>query len=418
MVHISLISTKNFAYLFIGLILIFFSACSPLQKAHFPETIDTNDKPISLQNKQLYYLNQLEVSATNQFPGARLNNFKALNDSTIIISISPENKPINDSPYYSFKLWTKQPKTVYLKFEYPPENNHRYFPKIKQNNGLWHPLDSSLISKKEAAVLLKLSLTKDTTWVSAQEVISFRDTQTWTKSLKANHLTIQNEIAGFSSLGKTIPVLNIFKGSPKNKKTIILLTRQHPPEVTGYMAFQQFLATLLKNTDTSYQFFNHYRVIAFPIVNPDGVDLGHWRHNANGIDLNRDWSSYNQPEIKSVVKYINKTTKKDHGKVVLGLDFHSTWHDVFYTNQDRKETTLPLFITNWFSALETNIPNYKVNEASANSKRPVSKGWFLNAHNATGITYEIGDETPRDRIDLIGEISALEMMKILIKAND
>jgi murein tripeptide amidase MpaA len=149
-------------------------------------------------------------------------------------------------------------------------------------------------------------------------------------------------------------------------------------------------------------------------MNPDGVDLGHWRHNAGGVDLNRDWSEYNQPEIKNAVKYITKTIRKNKSKIILGLDFHSTWYDVFYTNQDRENTTLPNFIDKWFSSLEENIPNYKVNEQAGNSKKPVSKGWFLNGHNAVGITYEIGDKTPKEEINLIGRVSAEQLMNILL----
>jgi hypothetical protein len=63
--------------------------------------------------------------------------------------------------------------------------------------------------------------------------------------------------------------------------------------------------------------------------------------------------------------------------------------------------------------LEENIPHYKVNESSGNSTKPVSKGWFLKRHRAVGITYEIGDNTQRDRIRTIGRVSAQEMMKIL-----
>jgi hypothetical protein len=101
----------------------------------------------------------------------------------------------------------------------------------------------------------------------------------------------------------------------------------------------------------------------------------------------------------------------------LGLDFHSTYEDVFYTNKIREKTTLPNFIEEWFVALEENIPNYKVNEKSSNSTKPVSKGWFLYGQKAVGITYEIGDATPRDKIKLVGRITAEEMMKILIKTN-
>ena len=116
-----------------------------------------------------------------------------------------------------------------------------------------------------------------------------------------------------------------------------------------------------------------------------------------------------------MVTYITQAGKKDKARIILGIDFHSTYEDVFYTNKIRKETTLPNFIEEWFTALEANIPNYKVNEAAGNSNSPVSKGWFLYGQKATGITYEIGDATPRDKIKLIGKVTAEQMMNILLK---
>ena len=108
---------------------------------------------------------------------------------------------------------------------------------------------------------------------------------------------------------------------------------------------QSFLSTILDGSELSDVFLKTYRVIAFPIANPDGVDLGHWRHNHGGIDLNRDWSVYNQPEIKQIVKFINNASEEDEGAVILGLDFHSTKKDIFYTN---KIVKLILEITYFF----------------------------------------------------------------------
>jgi len=45
---------------------------------------------------------------------------------------------------------------------------------------------------------------------------------------------------------------------------------------------------------------------------------------------------------------------------------------------------------------------------------PVSKSWFHTQFGAVGITYEIGDSTPRDFIEEKGRTSALEMMKLLM----
>jgi hypothetical protein len=230
----------------------------------------------------------------------------------------------------------------------------------------------------------------------------------------------KKKYVSFNQIGKTklkrpFMVIDINKGKKEKKPIVVLITRQHPPEVTGYFAFQSFLLTILEENNLSSRFLEKYRILAFPLMNPDGVDLGNWRHNAGGVDLNRDWSSYNQKETKNTVNFISKTLKKNHSKLVLGLDFHSTYYDVFYTNQERISTSMPNFIDEWFSSLENTIPNYKVNEKSSKSKQPVSKGWFLNAHKAVGITYEIGDNTPRDRIRLIGKKSAISMMKVMLE---
>ncbi len=391
------------------------NSCSPLKAVEFTTKIDTEDKNINYQEKKTYISKSASVYISNEFDGARLNGVKELNDSTSIVFFSPENTPINSSPYYAFKAWANKQKTYYFKFKYPEGFEHRYIPKVKVK-GRWSVIDTSRIKKENTVVTIKLVLDSDPITVAAQEVHSSKTVKKWIENIVKNKTDfIDVSSTGKTILGKNIPVLAISKGETKGKDVILLLTRQHPPEVTGYFAFQSFLETLLSESDLANRFLEKYHVLAFPIMNPDGVDLGHWRHNAAGIDLNRDWAKYNQLEIKRAVSYISKVLRKNNAKLVLGLDFHSTWYDVFYTNKKRAGTSLPNFINDWFKGLEENISEYKVNEKSSNSTKPVSKGWLLYGHNATGITYEIGDETPRERIREIGRISAEEMMNILLK---
>lgn len=391
-----------------------FVACTSVKEVAFKTPVDTTTKRIEMQTKQTYELKDMGVFASNDFDGARLNGFVKENDSTAIVVINPENTPINNSGYYAFNTWSTTPKTFYFKFQYPEGYNHRYIPKLKTESN-WSILDSSFIFKKDSIVTIKLNLSKEPVVVAAQVIESSSDVKKWyTDVVKGKEDFVKLKSVGKSTNGRDLPVLDIYKGDKKNKDIIILLTRQHPPEVTGYYAFQSFLQTILNDSGLSQEFLDQYRILAFPILNPDGVDMGHWRHNAGGVDLNRDWSAYKQPEIKKVVSFIDKTSKKDSGKIILGLDFHSTWHDVFYTNKTRKETTLPNFVSDWFAALEKNIPNYKVNEEAGNSTKPVSKGWFLYGHDAVGITYEIGDATPKKSIELFGSVSAEQMMRIIL----
>ncbi len=368
--------------------------CGSAAPVAFETPVDTKTKAITYQEKKTYTIDDLGIHASNDFDGARLNGFQKENDSTALVIIQPENEPINNSAYYAFKIWSENPKQLYLKFQYPDEYKHRYIPKIKRN-GTWKIIDTSQVYNKNGVTTIKINdIDRTPIIIAAQEIQTSKDVAQWYTNLvagKENYVRLKS--FGKSTLGKNLPVLDIYKGDKKNKDIIVLLTRQHPPEITGYYAFQEFLKTILTNSQLSDNFLNKYRILAFPIMNPDGVDLGNWRHNAGGVDTNRDWSVYNQPEIRQAVNFIDKQCKNDKGKIVLGLDFHSTYEDVFYTNKIREGTTLPTFIDDWFQALEKNIPNYKVNEASGNSKKPVSKGWFLYGHKAVGITYEIGDAT-------------------------
>ena len=393
--------------------LLFVLSCSPT-KLRFERPVDTTSRPISIQDKKQFTYPESDVVFSNDFDGARLNGVIQENDSTYRLRITPENIPINNSAYYAFKIKSTKAQNLYLQFDYPPPYTHRYVPKINRGNG-WTIAADELIDTLEGRTQLKLTQLRGNVIVAAQELQNSGHVAQWAEAQQAKNSMIDFKSIGESTLGRPIWVMDIQQGNAKGKPVIVFFTRQHPPEVTGYLAFKAFMEELLSKTDLSDVFFDQYHILAFPLVNPDGVDLGHWRHNAGGVDTNRDWSKYRQPETRAIVKYIEKTLKKQKANLVLGLDFHSTWYDVFYTNKVRQSTPFPNFLDQWFSALESRIPNYKVNEKASNSTQPVSKGWLLYGHNAVGVTYEIGDETPRDSIQLIGQTSAKALMEILVE---
>ena len=390
------------------------AGCVTTPKILFQDPVDTKNKRISIQEKKIFHFEESGIYFSNDFQGARLNNVIEKNDSTFSILILPENTPINPSPFYAFKVWSRSPKNIYLEFNYPDGYKHRYIPKILLDDN-WIISDSVSFSQLDNKSTLKLSVDNKSKIISGQELNSSDIVYDWVNELINGKESFVNfKKIGKSKLKRPFMVIDIYKGDQEKKPVVVLITRQHPPEVTGYFAFKSYLSTILNENNLSSAFLEKYRVLAFPLMNPDGVDLGHWRHNAGGIDLNRDWSVYNQKEIKTTVDFISKTLKENDSKLVLGIDFHSTYYDVFYTNEERASTSMPYFLDNWFSSLESTIPNYKVNEQPSVSKQPVSKGWFLNAHKAVGVVYEIGDDTPRDRIKIIGKESAISMMKIML----
>jgi len=396
-------------------IVIKLSSCTSTAEVFFQNIVDTSDKEITFQEKKIFSFDKSGVYFSNDFEGARLNNVIQKNDSSFILRVLPENIPINPSPFYAFKVMSNTTKRINLEFDYPYGYKHRYIPKIYSENK-WSIADTLSFIEIDNKSILKVLVENKSKIISGQELNSSSIVYDWVEDL----IKDRRDFVSFKKIGKTVlkrpfMVIDINKNETKEKPTIVLITRQHPPEVTGYFAFQSFLSTILQESDLSSKFLNRYRILAFPLMNPDGVDLGHWRHNSGGVDLNRDWAVYNQKEIKTTVDFISKTLKKNNSKLILGLDFHSTYYDVFYTNIERSSTSMPFFLDEWFSSIEKSIPNYKVNEQPSTSMQPVSKGWFLNAHKAVGVVYEIGDNTPKDRIKIIGRESARSMMRIMLE---
>ena len=77
------------------------------------------------------------------------------------------------------------------------------------------------------------------------------------------------------------------------------------------------------------------------------------------------------------------------------------------------EGSLP-FKDYWIQAIGNALPDYNPDDQPFPLNDPISKGWFYKQFDAESITYEIGDETPRDFIKLKAETAAREMMKLLI----
>lgn len=401
---------------YIGLMCLMY-ACNTTRKAafySFPKPVDTRDKEILYQEKKTYSFADIGVYVSNEFDGARLNGCRVLNDSTIEASISPENAPINESAYYAMQIWSDEPRDLTVLLNYTL-HQHRYIPKISTNRSDWQLLDSTQVEVlhegKQCAVRLPVGPKK--TYLAAQELMTSSDVKAWCTALaKAPDVAFSS--IGKSKLDRDLYLLDIGEGDKKGKNIVVVMSRQHPPEVTGFLAMQAFVEEIMTDAPLSRAFRKKYRILVFPLVNPDGVDLGHWRHSAGGIDLNRDWAFYHQPETKTVADFIVQTEKSDKNDVILGLDFHSTWHDVYYTMIDSLQSDIPGFKNYWIDGIGQAIGDYTPNDKPSGLGKPVSKGWFYTQFNAEGITYEIGDETPREFISIKGQVSAREMMQLLI----
>jgi hypothetical protein len=198
---------------------------------------------------------------------------------------------------------------------------------------------------------------------------------------------------------------------------IMVISRQHPPEVTGFLAMQAFIETLCADTDLAKRFRAKYNTYVVPLVNPDGVDNGHWRHNFGGIDLNRDWESFNQPETRAIRDFMKQKVSETGGTFYFGVDFHSTWEDIFYTITPELKGNMPGLVPKVIAGLEDEFPGYKPNirPSPGTGNKINSTAFFFFEFGAESFTYEVGDNTPREFVRKKGETTAIKLMEQLLK---
>jgi len=400
------------------MLVIFLQSCAPdyhIRKTFtYPKPVDTHDKKISYQLKKVYQTGN--VYADNRFDGARLNDFRQVNDTTYEVLVEPENSPINPSPWYAFNIWSEKPDSIYLKLKYQ-HARHRYTPKISRDRKHWEAIDNFTYNQDSTAILFKIAVSPEKQWIAAQKIINSKDTENWIDSLIQNrNLAHSKKIIGKSVLKRDIPFFVIGNPQAEAKNIIVLMSRQHPPEITGFEALQYFVDELTRSNHLTEKFYKEYSIWVFPILNPDGVDLGHWRHNANGIDLNRDWAYYRQPEIKAVTGFILQKAKEEKSKILLGIDFHSTFKDVFYIFDDTMQSTLPGFNKLWVTSINRIMAPFKTRISPYGATQPISKNWFYKQFKAEAMTYEIGDNTPATAIEKKARASAVTMMDLLINS--
>ena len=395
---------------------VIFSACHSAKRTaqiDYLQPDATKDKPLTIQKKRTIGFENSGVWVSNQFAGGRLNDFTRVNDFVFTALIKPENAPVNNSAWYAFKIWGNSPKTVSVKLTYD-DGDHRYHPKISGDGEHWQLLADQFYSEDTAtgSATIRLNISPDTLWIAAQELFTSKDFEQRIAAF-AEKPFVQKSVLGNSKRGKTIHKLEITEAENPSRY-VAIISRQHPPEVTGTYALMAFLDALCDDSPLAQRFRREFSTIVIPLMNPDGVDNGHWRHNAGGIDLNRDWMYFNQPETRLASNEFLKIKNDPAKQLYFFLDFHSTQRDVFYTLDKNLETIPPQMTDTWLAEVQRRLPAYKVVERPYGTESPVSKSWFYITFQVPSITYEIGDDTPPETTRQVAGVAATVLMEQLL----
>lgn len=417
-----LITNINTLYLLVlsGIAAILLASCTSTEDfsgySYDPEGVtETTDKETNPHYKRTIGIKEGNIWVSNEFAGARLNDFYQIGDSHYSIIIKPERDAINNSPWYAFKIWgdTEEPIDLQLEYEH---GGHRYIPKLSTNGKQWRTIDADRyeVNASDSTATLSLNLSGDTLWISAQELYTYEKFNHWADSLSDKPWVSLDRI-GYSHLNYPITKMSITEADTTQKRGVLVITgRLHPPEVTGSMATEIFIEELVSDSELAAEFRNKFEVWAYPFANPDGVQKGHWRYNARGVDLNRDWEHFNQPEPRAIRDDLLPLRKDSLRRVYYGIDFHSTNTNIFYPiNRDIK--TFPdNFTYDWIQILKNKFPHYPLAVEPFPPDSPITKNWIFHTFGADAVTYEVSDEAPRDRMRGVVRESARIIMQQLL----
>lgn len=386
-----------------------------------PDVTNTKDKEIEEQHYRVIGAGTPKIWVSNEFDGARLNDFYAINDSVYQVLIKPENAPINNSPWYAFKIWSDSAITATIQLAYN-DAQHRYVPKLST----WNEATEGWETEKEITVQfdsstgtaqLQLELTNEPVVISGQPLHTSKPMMQTLQDrgvLEPNY--VKHREAGKSKQGRSIYELEITEVNDGQKAPVLaIIGRQHPPEVTGYLASLYFLEELVAKNDLSRKFRETFVIKAYPMINPDGVDMGHWRHNAGGIDLNRDWENFNQPETQVVRDALTPLKENKTRRMFYAIDFHSTNENIFYPIDEEVETSPDNITQKWTDEILEDNPDIEFTIEEFDTSSPIAKNWFYREFGIDAVTYEVNDQMSEETIESVSRSAARSLMELLLK---
>lgn len=348
----------------------------------------------------------------DNFSGGNVGACEFTADRSLSIVITPEDAPpINPSAWYSFRLSPKQASTFDISLKFV-DGHARYLPKLSEDGDNWVRMseESYSISDDRSTLFISLDERIDPVFISAQELMVADDYEQWMHSLSA-HPELKHRTLGRSVEGRPIQALI----TQRRPEVVYLFGRQHPPEITGGIAMQHFVNAVFDDTPLARRFRERFMIVLVPLINPDGVEAGHWRHNLGGRDLNRDWGPFTQPETQSIKRLIDELDA-DGIQPRLMLDFHSTQRSRFYT-QMPEDFDEPLdFARDWLDRSRERLPEFDfLYDPRKPSGQENTKNFFFATYHIPAITYEVGDEVSRELIAESTPIFAEEMMQTMLE---
>ena len=394
------------------------SCQAPQAAPAVPAPAAARTSPAVLQERREWVFggNAPSVTIDNRFPGARVNRCDEVAPHDYRITITPENEPINPSPWYAFRIRAAAPTDVTVRFVIATAAA-RPHPWTSADGQAWTRVPDADWTGRSGAreCTLRLRVGPEVTWVASNRMVGNDRIGAWADALAARTGAAVRTIG--ASQGERPIRMFEFAAPDAPEDWVVVIGRQHPPEVTGSVGLMAFMDEATGDSPRARDFRRAFRIALVPVVNPDGVDEGQWRSTLGGVDANRDWGPFTQAEVRAVRDAILALRGRPGARIWLALDFHATGKDILYLPKEDDRTFPPRFATRWVAAIQKRFPDYVVESTgSHNVNERTFKRWAFEELGVPGITYELGSATPDARIRRIVAGATDEAMRLLLDA--
>lgn len=185
--------------------------------------------------------------------------------------------------------------------------------------------------------------------------------------------------------------------------------RTHPNEVQGTWVTNEIVKILLSNTPMAKKLRDSCVFNIVPMYNPDGVELGKLRENANNIDIESNWSTTpSQPEVAVLRSMFTRLMAKEN-PIRIALNMHSAYGTSRYFVYHTAAGTSPLYSAmqiRFIDTVRSNFPGaiqpytfFVSWTSTAATQYPESWFWYNHHEKVLALTYEDMNDTAAKSFD-------------------
>ena len=245
--------------------------------------------------------------------------------------------------------------------------------------------------------------------IPENETLFSRDSQNWGYGYDSLLVDLdrwnENPFVSIDSLGASVQNRAIWEltiaDDPESSTNhrIYIHTRTHPGEEESFWVTNEIINILLSDTPLGDFLRANFTYHIIPMYNPDGVELGYPRNNANGIDIESGWDDVPlEPEVEILKnRFIDLMWNVDN-PIEVALNMHSAYACLRYFVYHASEGTSSeytgieqLFINSIRSHFPGGIEpwSYLVSWTSGTPDQYPESWWWMNhGENVLALTYE------------------------------